>query len=155
MSQFIDHVTVHATAGNGGHGETSVRREKFKPLGGPDGGNGGHGGDVILVADPQVTPLLDYHHKPHRKATNGEPGKGDLRHGKNGETLYLPVPGEPCWKTSTATSCTTWSPRTRKSSSPTVGPGERATPHWPRQNARPQVLRCWGSPGKNAASNSN
>ena len=92
MSQFIDHVTVHATAGNGGHGETSVRREKFKPLGGPDGGNGGHGGDVVLVADPQVTTLLDYHHQPHRKATNGEPGKGDLRHGKNGETLYLPVP---------------------------------------------------------------
>ncbi|NWN89302.1 MAG: GTPase ObgE [Micrococcaceae bacterium] len=92
MSQFIDHVTVHATAGNGGHGETSVLREKFKPLGGPDGGNGGHGGDVVIVADPQVTTLLDYHHQPHRKATNGEPGKGDLRHGKNGEILYLPVP---------------------------------------------------------------
>src|SRR5690625_4567560 len=92
MSQFIDRVTIHATAGNGGHGETSVRREKFKPLGGPDGGNGGHGGDVVLVADPDVTTLLDYHHQPHRKATNGEPGKGDLRHGKNGETLYLPVP---------------------------------------------------------------
>src|SRR5690625_5414140 len=85
MSQFIDRVTIHATAGNGGHGETSVRREKFKPLGGPDGGNGGHGGDVVLVADPDVTTLLDYHHQPHRKATNGEPGKGDLRHGKNGE----------------------------------------------------------------------
>lgn len=92
MSQFIDHVTIHATAGNGGHGETSVRREKFKPLGGPDGGNGGHGGDIVLVADPDVTTLLDYHHLPHRTATNGEPGKGDLRHGKNGETLYLPVP---------------------------------------------------------------
>lgn len=92
MSQFIDQVTIHATAGNGGHGETSVRREKFKPLGGPDGGNGGHGGNVVIVADPDVTTLLDYHHLPHRKATNGEPGKGDLRHGKNGETLYLPVP---------------------------------------------------------------
>ena len=92
MSQFIDRVTVHATAGNGGHGETSVRREKFKPLGGPDGGNGGHGGNVILVADPDVTTLLDYHHQPHRKATNGEPGRGDLQHGRNGETLYLPVP---------------------------------------------------------------
>ncbi|HEY4536459.1 MAG TPA: GTPase ObgE [Enteractinococcus sp.] len=92
MSQFIDRVTVHATAGNGGHGETSVRREKFKPLGGPDGGNGGHGGNVILVADPDVTTLLDYHHQPHRKATNGEPGRGDLQHGKNGEDLYLPVP---------------------------------------------------------------
>ncbi len=92
MSQFIDRVTIHATAGNGGHGETSVRREKFKPLGGPDGGNGGHGGNIVIVTDPDVTTLLDYHHKPHRNATNGEPGKGDLRHGKNGETLYLPVP---------------------------------------------------------------
>jgi len=92
LSQFIDRVTVHATAGNGGHGETSVRREKFKPLGGPDGGNGGHGGNVVLVADPDVTTLLDYHHQPHRKATNGEPGRGDLQHGKNGENLYMPVP---------------------------------------------------------------
>lgn len=92
MSQFVDQVTLHATGGNGGHGETSVRREKFKPLGGPDGGNGGHGGDVILVADPQETTLLDYHHRPHRTGTNGEPGKGDLCHGKNGETVYLPVP---------------------------------------------------------------
>lgn len=62
MSQFIDHVTVHATAGDGGHGETSVRREKFKPLGGPDGGNGGHGGNIVIVADPDVTTLLDFHH---------------------------------------------------------------------------------------------
>ncbi|MDN6637620.1 MAG: GTPase ObgE, partial [Yaniella sp.] len=92
MSQFIDHVTVHATAGDGGHGETSVRREKFKPLGGPDGGNGGHGGNVVIVADPDVTTLLDFHHQPHRKATNGEPGRGDLQHGKNGEILYLHVP---------------------------------------------------------------
>lgn len=92
MSQFIDHVTVHATAGDGGHGETSVRREKFKPLGGPDGGNGGHGGNVVIIADPDVTTLLDFHHKPHRKATNGEPGRGDLQHGKNGEILYLHVP---------------------------------------------------------------
>lgn len=92
MPQFVDHVTLHATGGNGGHGETSVRREKYKPLGGPDGGNGGNGGDVVVVADSQETTLLDYHHGPHRSATNGEPGKGGNKDGRDGESLYLPVP---------------------------------------------------------------
>ncbi|WHS28122.1 GTPase ObgE [Auritidibacter ignavus] len=92
MLQFVDHVTLHATGGNGGHGETSVRREKYKPLGGPDGGNGGNGGDVVVVADSQETTLLDYHHGPHRSATNGEPGKGGNKDGRDGESLYLPVP---------------------------------------------------------------
>ncbi|CAM5649599.1 GTPase Obg [Streptomyces pilosus] len=70
----------------------SVHREKFKPLGGPDGGNGGRGGDVILVVEQAVTTLLDYHHHPHRKATNGQPGAGDNRSGKDGQDLVLPVP---------------------------------------------------------------
>jgi GTP-binding protein len=92
MTTFVDDVVVHLRAGHGGHGCVSVRREKFKPLGGPDGGNGGHGGDIILVADPQVTTLLDYHHRPHRTSTNGSPGMGDSRHGKSGEDVTLPVP---------------------------------------------------------------
>lgn len=70
----------------------SIRREKFKPLGGPDGGNGGRGGDVILVVDPNVTTLLDYHHRPHRRATSGKPGQGDLRNGADGDDVVLPVP---------------------------------------------------------------
>ena len=70
----------------------SVKREKFKPLAGPDGGNGGHGGDIVLVADPQVTTLLSYHHSPHRTAGNGGFGMGDHRAGAAGETLELPVP---------------------------------------------------------------
>ena len=70
----------------------SVRREKFKPLGGPDGGNGGRGGNVELYVDPQATTLLDYHHSPHRKATNGQPGGGDDRNGADGGDLVLPVP---------------------------------------------------------------
>ncbi|CAM5230885.1 GTPase Obg [Streptomyces fumanus] len=78
--------------GNGGHGCASVHREKFKPLGGPDGGNGGRGGDVILTVDQSVTTLLDYHHSPHRKATNGKPGEGGNRSGKDGQDLILPVP---------------------------------------------------------------
>ncbi|MBL1093673.1 MULTISPECIES: GTPase ObgE [Streptomyces] len=92
MTTFVDRVELHVAAGNGGHGCASVHREKFKPLGGPDGGNGGRGGDVILVVDQDVTTLLDYHHHPHRKATNGQPGAGDNREGKNGKDLVLPVP---------------------------------------------------------------
>ncbi|WP_052866877.1 GTPase ObgE [Streptomyces niger] len=92
MTTFVDRVELHVAAGNGGHGCASVFREKFKPLGGPDGGNGGRGGDVILVVDQDVTTLLDYHHHPHRKATNGQPGAGDHRAGKNGQDLVLPVP---------------------------------------------------------------
>ncbi|NEA41215.1 GTPase ObgE [Streptomyces sp. SID11385] len=92
MTTFVDRVELHVAAGNGGHGCASVHREKFKPLGGPDGGNGGRGGDVILVVEQSVTTLLDYHHSPHRKATNGKPGEGGNRSGKEGEDLVLPVP---------------------------------------------------------------
>ncbi|MEU2670161.1 GTPase ObgE [Streptomyces sp. NPDC007164] len=92
MTTFVDRVELHAAAGNGGHGCASVHREKFKPLGGPDGGNGGRGGDVTLVVDQTITTLLDYHHHPHRKATNGQPGAGDNRSGKDGQDLVLPVP---------------------------------------------------------------
>ena len=59
--EFVDRVTLFLAAGNGGDGCTSVRREKFKPLGGPDGGNGGDGGDIIFEVDPQTTTLLSYH----------------------------------------------------------------------------------------------
>ncbi|MBP2582153.1 GTP-binding protein [Streptomyces sp. PvR006] len=92
MTTFVDRVELHVAAGNGGHGCASVHREKFKPLGGPDGGNGGRGGDVILVVDQAITTLLDYHHSPHRKATNGQPGAGDNRSGKDGQDLVLNVP---------------------------------------------------------------
>ncbi|HEY3201819.1 MAG TPA: GTPase ObgE, partial [Actinomycetes bacterium] len=92
MVTFVDRVVIHAQAGSGGHGCVSIHREKFKPLGGPDGGNGGRGGDVILVVDSSTTTLLDYHHSPHRRATNGRPGQGDNRNGADGEDLLLPVP---------------------------------------------------------------
>ncbi|BDH56739.1 hypothetical protein MTP03_16780 [Tsukamurella sp. PLM1] len=92
MSRFVDRVTVHVTAGNGGHGCASIYREKFKPLGGPDGGNGGRGGSVILEVDPQVHTLLDFHFRPHLKATNGKPGEGGNREGKSGQDLVLKVP---------------------------------------------------------------
>ena len=92
MTTFVDRVTLHVAAGKGGDGCVSVHREKFKPLGGPDGGNGGRGGDIILVVDPNVTTLLDFHHSPHRNATSGRQGQGDFKHGPAGEDLILGVP---------------------------------------------------------------
>ncbi|MGX1769384.1 GTPase ObgE [Dietzia sp. NPDC055343] len=92
MSRFIDRVVLHLAAGDGGNGCTSVHREKFKPLGGPDGGNGGRGGDVVLVVDPQVHTLLDFHYRPHARAGKGQPGMGGNRNGANGDDLVLAVP---------------------------------------------------------------
>jgi GTP-binding protein len=92
MATFVDRVVLHVAAGKGGHGCASIHREKFKPLGGPDGANGGHGGDVVLVVDPGVTSLIDYHYSPHRSAGNGKPGAGGFRQGSNGSDLVLPVP---------------------------------------------------------------
>ena len=83
---------MHVAAGNGGHGVSSIHREKFKPLGGPDGGNGGDGGDIVLEVDPSVHTLLDFHHRPHQKAGNGRPGEGSNRHGGKGEDKVLRVP---------------------------------------------------------------
>src|SRR4051794_21632037 len=89
---FVDRVSLHVSAGRGGHGVASVHREKFKPLGGPDGGNGGPGGSVILRVDPDVTTLIDYHHNSVRRATSGGHGAGGHRNGTHGEDLLLPVP---------------------------------------------------------------
>jgi len=92
VTTFVDRVVLHVAAGDGGHGCASVRREKFKPLGGPDGADGGHGGDVVLYVDHNVTTLLDYHYHPHQRATSGKAGAGDMRQGAYGTTLELPVP---------------------------------------------------------------
>ncbi len=92
IPSFVDRVTVHVTGGNGGNGCASVHREKFKPLGGPDGGNGGDGGSIILRVDPDLTTLVDYHRSSHRSATNGAQGKGDHQAGSKGGDVVLPVP---------------------------------------------------------------
>ena len=89
---FVDRVVLHVQAGDGGHGCVSIHREKFKPFGGPDGGNGGHGGDVVLTVDPGVHTLLDFHFRPHVKAEGGKGGSGANRHGATGEDLLLRVP---------------------------------------------------------------
>lgn len=92
MAQFVDRAVLHLQAGDGGHGCASVHREKFKPLGGPDGGNGGHGGDIVLEVSDQVHTLLDFQFRPHVKAKRGGNGAGDWRNGARGEDLVLEVP---------------------------------------------------------------
>jgi GTP-binding protein len=92
MTSFIDRVVLHVSAGAGGRGVASVHREKFKPLGGPDGGTGGHGGDVRLFVDGNVASLLEFHHGPHRRAGNGAQGLGGYRDGSSGDHLVLRVP---------------------------------------------------------------
>ncbi|WP_051366022.1 GTPase ObgE [Hamadaea tsunoensis] len=92
MATFVDRVVLHLQAGNGGHGCVSILREKFKPFGGPDGGNGGHGGGILLVVDPAVHTLLDFHFRPHLKAPNGGGGAGGNRDGAKGQDLILKVP---------------------------------------------------------------
>lgn len=92
MTTFVDRVVLHAQGGNGGNGCSSVLREKFKPLGGPDGGNGGRGGDVIAYVDPSITSLLEYHRSPHRKAGHGKPGQGAHRNGAEAEDVIVRVP---------------------------------------------------------------
>src|SRR5205085_5408864 len=89
---FVDRVTLHVTAGRGGNGVASVHREKFKRLGGPDGGNGGPGGSVIIRVDQAETTLLDYHHSSRRHAEHGGHGAGGHRNGSHGSDLVLPVP---------------------------------------------------------------
>lgn len=92
MTSFVDRVLIHAHAGDGGHGCVSIHREKFKPLGGPDGGNGGRGGAVVLVVDAGVNSLLDLQYHPHLDAGKGQPGQGSHRNGATAKDLLVPVP---------------------------------------------------------------
>jgi GTPase len=92
MAEFADHAVLRVQAGHGGHGCASVHREKFKPLGGPDGGNGGRGGSVILEVNASSSTLLDFHRRPHRKAPNGNQGEGSNRNGAAGDDQVVSVP---------------------------------------------------------------
>jgi GTP-binding protein len=92
MAEFADHAVLKVQAGHGGHGCASVHREKFKPLGGPDGGNGGRGGSVIIEVDASTSTLLDFHRRPVRKAANGHQGEGSNRNGAAGPDQVVKVP---------------------------------------------------------------
>jgi GTPase len=89
---FVDRVVIHIASGNGGNGIISFRREKFAPKGGPDGGNGGRGGDVILRANPNITTLLDFRYKQHYKAAHGKDGMGSNWTGKSAHDIVIQVP---------------------------------------------------------------
>src|SRR5512133_4033523 len=89
---FVDEVDIHVSAGDGGRGCLSFRREKFVPRGGPDGGDGGHGGSVYLVASPHLNTLVNYRFHPEFTARRGQHGKGSNRTGSNGADHDLAVP---------------------------------------------------------------
>jgi len=89
---FLDEVTIFVKAGNGGDGCMSFLREKFKPKGGPDGGNGGDGGSIIFEGDPQKTTLINFKHRRHFRADDGQPGRGKNMFGRGGEDLIISVP---------------------------------------------------------------
>ncbi len=90
--KFLDQVKIYVKAGDGGDGSPSFRREKFIEYGGPDGGDGGKGGSVILKSEQNLNTLIDYRYQQHHKADRGENGMGQNRTGKNGENLILKVP---------------------------------------------------------------
>ena len=90
--KFLDKAKIHIKAGDGGNGSASFRREKYIEFGGPNGGDGGRGGDVVFVAVPNVNTLIDYRYKTKFVAQRGENGMGKMRTGASGETLMLPVP---------------------------------------------------------------
>jgi GTP-binding protein len=90
--KFLDRAKIHLKAGDGGNGSASFRREKYIEFGGPNGGDGGRGGDIIIRAVPNVNTLIDYRYKSHFAAQRGENGRGRMETGKSGDTMILPVP---------------------------------------------------------------
>lgn len=89
---FVDYATLRIQAGKGGDGCVSFRREKFIPKGGPDGGDGGRGGDVVFLVDPNRSTLLDFRYVKHYEAENGKPGSGNQMTGRDGKDIVIPVP---------------------------------------------------------------
>ena len=90
--KFLDQTKIYLKAGNGGSGSASFRREKFIEFGGPDGGDGGHGGSIVFIADKNLNTLIDFRYQQHLKAKNGQDGKGKKKTGRSGKDLILKVP---------------------------------------------------------------
>jgi GTP-binding protein len=92
IMKFVDEASIHIIAGKGGSGSASFRREKYIQFGGPDGGDGGHGGNVFLEGDSGLNTLVDFRHRRNYRAENGVQGKGQEKYGKKGEDVYIRVP---------------------------------------------------------------
>ena len=90
--KFLDQTKIYLKAGDGGSGSASFRREKFIEFGGPDGGDGGHGGSIVFVADKNLNTLIDFRYQQHLKAEKGQDGKGKKKTGRSGKDLILKVP---------------------------------------------------------------
>ena len=90
--KFLDQAKIYVKAGDGGSGSASFRREKFIEFGGPDGGDGGHGGSIVFVADKNLNTLIDFRYQQHLKAEKGQDGKGKKKTGRSGKDLILKVP---------------------------------------------------------------
>ena len=87
--KFLDQTKIHIASGEGGSGCVSFRREKYVEFGGPNGGNGGKGGDVIIIAEPNLNTLIDFRYQQHFKAKRGENGKSKNKTGSNGKNLII------------------------------------------------------------------
>ena len=92
MSNFIDEAQISVQSGKGGDGCISFRREKFVPFGGPDGGDGGKGGDIVFITNTNLSSLQDFRYKKEYRAKNGENGRSKNQHGKSAQDLYIPLP---------------------------------------------------------------
>ena len=125
---LIDRARIHVTAGKGGNGSMSFRREKFVPKGGPDGGDGGRGGDVRLRVKPNITSLLAFQYNQQFVAESGQGGSGRQKTGRSGSHLYIDVPpGTVVWDDETVSNSPISSNRGRRTSSPKAGKADSAT----------------------------
>ena len=137
VTTFVDRVVLHLQAGDGGHGCVSIHREKFKPLGGPDGGNGGHGGSVTLVVDPQRAHAARLPFPPARQGRERQ-GRRGLRPGRRQRraTWCCRCPTARSCRPPTARCSPTWSAPARRSRWPAAAAAAAATPRWPTPAAR-------------------
>ena len=90
--KFLDQAKIFVASGKGGRGSVSFRKEKYVEFGGPDGGNGGKGGDVVIIVETNLNTLIDFRYQQHFKAKKGEGGKGKNQTGSNGDNLIIKVP---------------------------------------------------------------
>ncbi|MCL2491675.1 MAG: GTPase ObgE [Coriobacteriia bacterium] len=146
---FIDQVNIHLKAGDGGAGCLSFRREAHVPKGGPDGGDGGHGGNVILYADPRISSLIDYRFKHHFKAPRGAHGKGSKQDGPRGEDLRLRVPvGTIVRDTETGEELADLIYPDQETIAAEGGYGGRGNPHFVTATRRAPAFAELGEPGQ-------